>query len=225
MRRKHRPSQERTLKTEPVPRDLEDRTAVLIASGPSLTKAQVHDIKYAWCDHPLWVMGVNDTYRIAPWIDTLYACDPQWWDVHIDAVRKCYIDELVTQDRGAAERYGLWHINSMSTNADPKRALSNDSGYIHTGSHSGYQLLNIAYLRGAKKIILVGYDCTMMNGKRHWFGNHPEGLNRNSNYGPWVAHYRRAATQLENHGIEVINCSPGSAIDCFPKMPLSRALP
>lgn len=220
---RHRPSQERKAVRAPIPRAWPDSTIVLIANGPSLSKPQIGSAYQSWIERRVRVLGCNDAYRIAPWIDGLYACDLKWWTHHIEPVRDLHMAMLFTQDAQAADQYGLWHIPSRC-----QTGLSADSGYIHTGqggAHSGFQLLNLAVHLGAKRIILIGYDCgTPDMQRKHWFGNHPPPLDMNPFYSTWAAPYRDAAPQLFKLGVEVINCTPGSAIDCFPRSRIGAVL-
>jgi hypothetical protein len=93
---------------------------------------------------------------------------------------------------------------------------------IHFGSNSGYQAINLAFLWGAKRIVLLGFDCKSKGGKPHWFGKHPKELNQTQPYEIWLQYFERLATDLEAAGVEVLNCSPGSAIDSFKRISISE---
>ena len=103
--------------------------------------------------------------------------------------------------------------------------LSLDGEYLITGSHSGWQALNVAVLAGAKTILLLGFDARApaTGQPGHWHGSHPTP----TPVAAYVA-YRRAfsagAAAVKAAGVAVLNCSPGSAIDSFPKMALEEAL-
>ncbi len=96
---------------------------------------------------------------------------------------------------------------------------------IGDGGNSGFQAINLAAQFGAKRIALIGYDMRLDLGI-HWHGRHPQGLNNPSEHN--IARWRRsvdaAAPVLDALGIEVINCSPVSALTAYPKMTLSEAL-
>ncbi len=87
-------------------------------------------------------------------------------------------------------------------------------------------MLNMAILMGAKRVLLLGYDMRIVRGKRHWFGSHPKGttLDVNSEYSSWIPEFQNAARQLDRYGAEVINCTHGSAITCFPSMTVQKAI-
>ena len=172
---------------------------VCAASGPSLTK---QDLDYCKGKAQVWV--VNDGYRLAPWADLLYAADCDWWDYHHENME--FNGEKWTVNLQTAKKYGLNHIDYK-----PKEKWSNSPDYIATGGNSGFQLLNLADIRGAKKIILLGYDMGFTS-KKHWFGDHPPKINRGSNYDEWIKNFNRAKPFIN---AKVINCTPDSNLKCF----------
>lgn len=84
------------------------------------------------------------------------------------------------------------------------------------GSNSGLLGLEVAVMLGATSIILLGFD---MHGT-HYFGPHNGGL-RNT-----PAHrFDQFKQQFRGwKKVPVINCTPNSALDAFPKMDLQCAL-
>jgi hypothetical protein len=219
---RHRPSQERVAVRAPIPRAFPDSTIILIANGPSLTRGQINTAHRAWMEGRARVLGCNDAYRIAPWIDGLYAADPEWWEAHIEQVRDTHMSLLWCQDQLTCAKWGLWHVPAL-----PSVGMSRDGGRIHTGregGHSGFQLLNIAAHLGAKRVLLIGYDCHANGGKRHWFGDHPPPLRTTSPYTAFAAAYQTAIADLQALGVEVLNCSPGSAIEAFPRRSIGQLL-
>lgn len=199
----------------PLPPMWRGETFVLIANGPSLTRAQVAEARLAWIDGEARVLGCNDAYRMAPWIDALYAADDYWWDAHIDAVRKTSIDTLYCCDQHSCEKYGLWHT-PVAEDFENCDGLSLDPSFIHGGGHSGFQLLNVALHLGASRILLLGYDCGVTT-KTHWFGDHPPSMQKATPYQEFMKFYEQASQQFRELGIEVVNCSGASALAAFPK--------
>jgi hypothetical protein len=181
---------------------------VVAATGPSLTEAVAERCRGSR------VLAVNDAYRRLPWAEVLYACDQEWWNVHQGcpdfAGEKWSSHEAGTNDKLAtAERYGLRLVQGRDG-----EGFSLDPSVIHYGSNGGFQALNLALLMGAKRVLLVGFDMHATNG-RHFFGDHPEPLSNYVRYETLVPYFRRAAALLPR-GIEIVNCTPGSALDCFP---------
>lgn len=185
-------------------------TAICIASGPSLTQADVD-----YCRGKGKVYVVNDGYRLAPWADVLYACDDRWWKFHAGVTE--FKGERWTLDPHAASRYG---INLIGTCEDE---WSDKPDCIAKGGNSGFQCLNLAILQGATRVILLGYDMKMgPNQRRHWFGDHQsDSLNVDSEYERWVLYFNAAAKIIKT---EVINCTADTALECFPKKALRDAI-
>ena len=189
---------------------------IVAASGPSLSEL-------APSCRGLPIVAVNDSYRILPHADILYGCDEKWWDVHAGCPDftgekwSCHGDAQHNDKRSAAGRYGLHLVQGVDA-----EGFSLDPSKIHYGSNSGFQAINLAILFGANRILLVGFDMSA-RGKSHFFGEHPPGLIRCNDYERFIPHFERAARRLPP-AIEIINCTPGSALRCFPMMDIKDAL-
>lgn len=184
---------------------------ICIASGPSLTQ---EDVDY--CRGKGKVYVVNDVYKIAPWADILYACDKSWWDHHNGAPD--FKGEKWTLTDTAAKAYNLNWINCIFG-----RDWSNDPNFIAGGGNSGFQCLNLAVIQNpGAEFFLLGYDMQARDqNKKHFFGNHPKGLDRGSNYTGWVKNFIRASAQINE---KVVNCTVDTAVPCFERKPLREAL-
>jgi hypothetical protein len=52
--------------------------------------------------------------------------------------------------------------------------LCRDRNGLATGHELGYQAVNLAYLLGAERVVLLGYSMKPLpDGRMHWFGDHP----------------------------------------------------
>lgn len=159
---------------------------------------------------------INTSFRRAPWADMLYACDYPWWEQYIEEVRSHFSGELCSQDERALA-LGVTH-----TPGEHKPGLGLNK--IHFGGNSGYQAVNLAFLRGAHKIILLGYDMQRTNGMTHWHGDHPGNLSKHSPVESWVQRFKAMALDLKQRGIVVLNASRETALPWFPRESLERAL-
>lgn len=96
---------------------------------------------------------------------------------------------------------------------------------IHQGGNSGYQAMNLAYLWGAKAMILLGFDCSpSKRGEAHWFGQHPAGLTQQQPYDLWQGKFPALAQDLRKEGVQVYNASRETALRCFDRMTLDEAI-
>lgn len=96
---------------------------------------------------------------------------------------------------------------------------------IGWGRNSGFQAINLAARFGCTRILLVGFDYSLRHGS-HWHGNHPPPLTnpRQATVDEWRAILDGEADALADAGIEVINCSPSSALSRFRRLSLMEAL-
>lgn len=86
--------------------------------------------------------------------------------------------------------------------------------------NSGVLGLECAVRAGAKRILLLGAD---MHGS-HFFGPYTNGL-RNTAPHQRAQHMKQyAAWASLNRGVEVLNCTAGSALCCFPLADLDESL-
>lgn len=99
-------------------------------------------------------------------------------------------------------------------------------GKIGGGGNSGFQALNLAVQLGATRVLLIGFDMHDRGGV-HWYGrNNWVGANNptDSNFRRWIRALNIAAPVLANRGVEVVNASPFSDLQCFPKASIEEWL-
>lgn len=202
--------------SDSVPKLWPGQTAVLAATGPSFTE-EVAKIIFKYRDK-IKLFGCNDSFKLLPDLDVFYACDGAWWNVHGNAVLNsvqpnCH---LWTQEEAAAKQFKINWIRGAW-----KDGFSCSSDLIHYGHNSGYQQLNLAYLYGIEKFILVGYNMQKVNDLSHFFGDHPKGLNRHSSYNLFLNAFK---TIPDEFNTKIINCTPNSALTRFPMDDLERVL-
>lgn len=186
--------------------------AVILGTGPSLSDA----LPLLNRDKAM-LFGVNNVFRdIQPhvWI----ACDPKWHEIYSPVsgdFDKWHWDVDICKKHGYQHIEGRWGDG-----------LSTDPAYIHYGHSSGYQALGLAVHYGAKTVLLVGYDMHYDAEKRHYFddlsndaGEYPQGLRKYSNFKGLIGCYETIAAQKDRP--EIINCTPESAMTCFPMGNLS----
>jgi hypothetical protein len=150
----------------------------------------------------------------------LFACDAAWWDQYQGCPE--FEGQKLTIERRAADRWGIGYVHCMKPD---DRIFMEPKGTVGWGGNSGFHCLNLALQFGAKRIILVGYDM-QTNGGSHWHGDHPKGMNNPTakNVARWRRAVDAAAKVAKLQGIEVLNCSPVSALQSYPTATLQEAL-
>ena len=201
----------------------DQRICAIIAGGPSLNKTDVELVdSFAVCGD-VYVIGINDAYRISNQLHMLYAADLPWWRGHMPAVRNyAHMRRVV----GGVD-LALWTAGDEAAKDFPELTLIDSEpaaeffiradNKIGRGAHGGFQALNIALNIGFAKILLLGYDCQITDANnRHWFGNHPQSIAKASPYKAWVDVFTKAQRTLYQWPeTEVVNCSRQTALDCF----------
>lgn len=142
----------------------------------------------------------------------------RWWRVYGDEAALNFKGERWTC---AAQLKGA--INWIE--AIPAPGLSLSPQRIHAGLNSGYQAIGLAYLWGAARIVLLGYDMQRgPRGESHHHGDHEGGLPNLGSLADWARRMVQLGADLRARGVEVVNASRRTAITCFERQPIDRAL-
>lgn len=196
-------------------------TVVCMATGPSLTAADVD-----YCRGKATVIVVNDAHRLAPWADVLYSSDRYWWrhygGVPSFAGLKVAIEHTPRRKDPALERLVPEMIWMKHTGFDGVETARD--GLRTCANNSGGAAVNLALHLGAKRIILLGYDMGVTGSKRHFFGEHPQGLSKSHNFPGWRAAFDRMRAPFAALGVTVLNCSRSTSLNAFQMVPLEDSL-
>jgi|DEB0MinimDraft_10_1074344.scaffolds.fasta_scaffold02917_15 hypothetical protein len=192
-------------------------TVVCIGTGPSLTLEQIDIAR----QKGFRLFGCNRVFEIVPDLELLYAVNLAFWDEYGEAA-KTHGAELWTTNQRAAAKHGLHHI--CERNAP---GLSIDPDYIHHGHGSGYSLVSMAHKMGAERILLLGYDLKYApdydgrsrkvgSSPRHYFGEYPASMQHWPSVqvkgGVHVELLSLYKSIFEQGLVEIVNCTPGSAL-------------
>lgn len=201
-----------------VPRSWAGETCFILAGGPSLRQMTSVDVLRGRAR----VIVVNDSYQLAPWADVLYWADMKWWRAHQGDVIDNFAGLTVSVDQPR-----LSWVKSLHDLG--QLGLSHDPTGIYRGNNSGYAAISLAYLFGVKRICLLGYDMRTVDGKTHWHRGHswnPETIAKadrklSESFIPTFEYLR---DPLAKTGVEVWNCTPGSALHTWPFRPFGWCL-
>lgn len=138
-------------------------------------------------------VAVSDCYRIASWADALASSDAGWWKAHPDAQE--FSGRKFTL---APDFAGLPNIERLPG--------------VSTGINSGLMGIRVAVHLGATRVLLLGFD--MHSPGAHFFGKHPEPLRSSTQ--AHLDRFKRQFAQYRPKGVEIVNCTQGSALKCYP---------
>lgn len=179
-------------------------TVFCVASGPSLTIDQIDAVKRLRDERgsdQIKVIVTNTSFRLCPWADVLYAMDRVWWGQYGAEAKAVFTGKLLTFS---------------------KQAKGYEVAAIQRCNNSGAGAICLAVKMKPARIILLGYDCRHVAGKKHWHGDHPKNLGNAGNVNLWPAQFEALAQQFYQQ--RIINCSPSTALRCFEKMTLESAI-
>ncbi len=192
-----------------VPRLWPGGTVVCLATGPSLTQADVDAVR----GKVDGVIAVSDAIDLAPWADVLYSCDGKWW-----GWRKG-MPSYQGLKYGLKDDVRKWaHMGVQKLKHTGRQGLELSPGGLRDGFNSGYQAINLAVHLGAARIVLLGYD---MQGS-HFFGHHPD--RSGPPFQMCLSRFPELVKPLAAVGVEVINCTRKTAITCFKREALQTVL-
>lgn len=195
----------------------------IVASGPSLRGVDLTGIPTG-----VAIVAVNAAIRHLPRADLWFTCDPTGANVEILEHRADWPGtefEVAWPESEPPLPYPgvrylprldrLWILSERTTVPPGNPQLCSVPGSIHHGN-SAWGALQRAVQLGARRIALLGVDGTQDG--YAWGDGSPKAL--------WhlPALFRSALPQLETAGIEVLNGSLESRVDCFPRTEPRAAL-
>jgi hypothetical protein len=165
------------------------------------------------------LLAVNNAYMYSSGPDIVYAGDVSWWNRHRPYVPPYSLRFGMRSWRGLP---GPGGVEVMERG--PGEHFSLEWPVLGTGKNGGYQAINLAYLLGYRRVILLGYDMQFTWGRRHFHPDHPDRNPQESTMREWLRIFRKMAPAMEEAGLEVVNCTRETALNCFPLMSLEEAL-
>ncbi len=179
--------------------DWQGEIAVIVASGPSAVLAPLEGIRGR-----AKVIAVNESWKLVPWADILFGCDSAWW-LHNRGVPE-FKGQRLTASPMAAKKFGI-------------------DLFFSIGNNSGMRSIYLAERMGAETILLVGFDMHAAKGI-HWHPPYSKALRNpgKAEIAIWCKEMERVGKIFARKPIRIINCTPGSALKCFPFMPLLEAM-
>lgn len=146
------------------------------------------------------VVAVSDAYKLAPWADAIASTDAAWWKQHLEALSL------------PCPKYGAM--------PDFRAVRGVERLLIDTHTNSGLLGIMVAVKLGATRVLLCGFD--LHSAGEHFFGRHPAPLSSTSPNRMEI--FKRQFQSYRPRGVEILNCTPGSALTCYPLADLHEIL-
>lgn len=181
-------------------------TVVCIASGPSLIVEDCETVRRSGVP----VVVANNVFQVCPWAAALYAHDTKWWRIHHQEVGRIFKGRKFTATQvagnyGAETTFGLPWFKQFR--------------------NSGACAVSLAISGGASRVVLLGFDAAFgESGETHYHGDHPPELSNAASIATWPKQFQILAKYAAEKGVEIVNASRRTALDCFARIDLGQAL-
>lgn len=170
------------------------------------------------------VIVTNEAFLLAPWARALVFVDFHWWSRRMPEVQETFGGLLIGRGpyRDAYRRHGVTNLAYRSG-----EVFSQDPRLLG-GRNSGLAAVNAAWLMGASRIFLLGFDmASSPDGRNNFHNLYEDGPKAPAHryVGIFLPEFDKAAKRLETiGGGVVINLTEGSALTSFPERSLDWAL-
>jgi hypothetical protein len=195
-----------------IPRIWEGSECYILGGGPGLKEVNLDALKGKH------VIAVNNAYQLGDWPVMLYG-DCAWY--------KTMRGKDGLAHSAALARWGGLKVHPCKDGCTPPgikiaRRRSKPFGICRQANRISWNLssgacaIDLAAHFGVSRIILLGFDMSSNEGAHNW---HQEHGVRPPKFNPYPNHLKAfpaIAHDLKTCGIECLNATPGSAIDCLP---------
>ncbi len=169
------------------------------------------------------VIGVNIAFMLGKWVSVLYFEDSTFYRIHREAINK-FRNLKVTSLNHMPRPIIHTTRNIKRMKRDMRLGLSNNNSVIRWNHNSGGAAINFATLAGAKRILLLGFDMKPVDDKTHWHSGFYTNATTKTNFKRFMRSFPQIAADAKRDKIEILNVSPDSALEDFPKVKLEEVL-
>jgi hypothetical protein len=203
-----------------LPRPYSGQTVFVIGGGPSIRSTNLRLI------HKRPVVGCNDAFRLGDWVDWVVFADHRWWVWNWEELAKwgnreraiALVPQLLD---GRAEKYPWLKILRRD---EARFGLSVEQDTCCWNRGCGGAAINIAYLLGAARIVLVGFDMRVVKGEHNWHDHHKNTERDKIYQNSMMPFLKPMSDAMKVTGLQIVNATPGSAMDIFTVMSLEEVL-
>lgn len=179
--------------------------------------------------HNEHIIGINVAYKLGGWVDIMFFGDDSFWKDRKDDIltfpnlkvtcSKTRHPDIKTLGKSRNSKLKGWERYYGLSDIRVRNA-------VRWNLNSGTAAIDLAVKFGAKQIILLGFDMNYSNGHRHFHREYRTVREKSAlkSMERHLACFPFVAEDAKRLGVEILNCSPESAIKEFPRMPLKEVL-
>lgn len=170
--------------------------------------------------HGEHVIAVNNAYQLGDWPSAMFFGDCVWFVVHQVALAKWPNLKVTCCPRPNDMKNA--NVKYLAKDRKKRLGLSENPKTIAWNFNSGACAINMAVHLGVRQIILLGFDMVADGKATHWHVGH--GHDKPPNFPRHLQGFPVIAEDARRLGVEVVNCSPISAITAFKRAGLREVL-
>ena len=196
-----------------------DQTVFVMASGPSLTQEICDKIKGRSS------IVINASFKLAPWAAVWYFTDGHIYEKYRAEVA-AWPGEVVCMSKMAKQELHK-QVKRVRGEGDPTLPMDFPPlGHhsIRQGRSSGHTAVSLAIAMGANGVVLVGFDMRFVGGREHHHQEYTGPRDTQLYEREFVPGFEGWNAAALNVGVEILNCTPGSAVTEFPFADLDEVL-
>lgn len=200
-----------------------DKTVFVLASGPSLTREICDQIEGRNA------IVINASFKQAPWAKVWYFTDGHIYEKYRDEVA-AWPGEIVCMSKLAKQELNK-QIKRVRGEGDPTCPGQSQQSFPPLGHHSirqgrssGHTAISLAIATGANCVPLVGFDMRFVQGREHHHAEYKGPRDMQLYQREFVPGFDGWHAAGLRAGVEIVNCTEGSAVTEFPFVSLQEVL-
>ena len=194
-----------------VPKLWDGSDVFIIGGGPSIGKLDLEPI------HNKRVIGVNCAFTLGHWVDICFFGDARWWDWHRDELLTYPCLKVTNAERLVLDG-NLFVLKRLP------QGLSKKPKLLAWNGNSGIAAINLAYLLGANRIFLLGFDMKVEGENHNWHDDHEHTPPGDIYINKFIPQFKRFKKELDKIGVCVYNLNSDSDLKIFPFLKFEDAL-
>jgi len=193
-----------------------ESTVFIIGGGPSLLQQDLTLL------HDKRVIGVNQAFRLGPWVDVCWFGDKQWYSQNLPDIKE-YGGLIVTCSVEAQANKRLKRVKYLGRSKQKGIEIKRRT-HIAWNGNSGASAVNLAYWLGAKRVVLLGFDMKNPEDPKdmqsHWHNHYEPKIDKRTRklidpYPRFMKGWPVIKIDADRAGLEIINATPNSALTLF----------
>lgn len=197
-----------------VPREWPGETVFIVCGGPSVTQADVDRLQGRK------VIVINTSFQRAPWASLLFFADARWWGEHQRQAMAEFKGKIVAATK-AVRGQNVLYVEKVH----PPPALAARTTQVAMQRTSLSGAINLAVHLGVSRIVLFGADMRAgPDGRTHHYRAPHRWPVKPGCWQEQMKELKALGAALAARKVEVVNCSPISLIEWWPKRTLDEML-